>query len=451
LNQWTLLEPAAADRTGLIEATERHARHLGTAALAAKQPIMATGHQPWLWHPGILAKDLALAAAAPARHAQAMHLVVDHDVQPALTLEVPRETGSKLELQRIRLGPQQQAVPTGFHPPIDADAALTRLAEANQAHQLDRLIEAWTDLPPCRTLAEQLAVVLDRLKRPIVGPQAVLMVSDLPQLPAWQALIEQMRIAPRPCALAYNRAIAANPTAGVPALAVTSDWVELPLWACAWGRPRRRVLADVTAEPTLLVTPDGEPIDPSETSLLPRALSLTAFMRSTLCGFFIHGRGGGVYDRATEAWWHDWQGTALAPAAVVSADARLPFNAPTADRRELAGARWQAHHAPHNVDRWLGLDGPLAREKQRLLQQMAQARDRAGRRMTFRAIHRLNRELVRRHPEVVDQTRQRVASARQGLANRRVAEKRDWCFALYRLSEFEAIRQSLLHTGGNHH
>jgi hypothetical protein len=239
--------------------------------------------------------------------------------------------------------------------------------------------------------------------------------------------------------------VAAHPRAGVGPLAVTADLIELPLWACRWQKPRQRVLADVAGEPTRLVTPDGEPIDPDQHTLLPRALTLTAVMRAALSDFFVHGHGGGLYDRVTEAWWADWEGDALAPAVVVSADARLSFEAPLADRRELAAAQWQAHHAPHNIDRLLKLDGPLAHEKRRLIEQVANSHDRWVRWLSFCAIHRLNDELARRYPEVVQQTDQRLAEAKQGLANRAVAEKRDWCFALYDKATLQQIRDQLRH------
>jgi hypothetical protein len=286
-------------------------------------------------------------------------------------------------------------------------------------------------------------VALARLKRPSVGQQAVILVSDLAELASFHRLIEAMRQSPRQCALTYNRAVAAYPQAGVTPLAITPEWIELPLWACRWARPRQRVLADVTREPSVLVTPDGTPIDPQSQTLLPRALTLTALMRSALCEFFIHGRGGGLYDRVTETWWQYWQGSALAPTAVVSADARLPFEVPLADRRQLASAKWHAHHAPHNVDRLLDLDGPMVREKQRLIAQMQRSRDRRTRWLSFCAIHRINAALVEQHPTVVGEPEQQLHEARQGLLNRAVAEKRDWCFAFYSKQQLQQIVEQL--------
>jgi hypothetical protein len=166
-------------------------------------------------------------------------------------------------------------------------------------------------------------------------------------------------------------------------------------------------------------------------------------MRSALCDFFIHGRGGGVYDRVTEKWWHHWQGEALAPTAVVSADVTMPFDVPTATRGDVAAARWQCHHLPHNLDRALGLDGPLVREKYRLIEQVARDDAPWRRWLGFCAIHRINAALAVQHPEVVAAAKQRRAEAEQGLANSAVAARRDWCFALYDAATLERLNDRI--------
>jgi hypothetical protein len=431
LRAWTLADRVGRDRSALAGCTAQHHQQLGTAALDSNKRIIATGHQPGLWHPGILAKDLAMHTAAEAHSAAPLHLIVDHDAIAALSLEVPRQTNDALHVEHLHLGPEQPAIPAGFQPPVDGEAVRDKLRRHPRAALLEPIRRAFADLPACDSLAQQMAVVLARLKRPWIGDQPVLFVSDLAKLEAFQALIEQMRAEPRRCALAYNRAVAAHPEAGVPPLAITHEWIELPLWACGWRQPRRRVFADVAGHTTLLVTPDGEPIDPRALTLLPRALTLTAVMRSALCELFIHGRGGGVYDRVTDQWWHQFTGQTLAPATVVSADVRMSFDVPSAEPRDLAAAQWHAHHLPHNLDRALALSGPLVREKRRLIDAMDRDCDPWRRGLSFRAIHHINDELQQRHPEAVQRARENLLNARQGIVNRAVLDKRDWCFALY--------------------
>src|SRR5690606_2124447 len=112
-------------------------------------------------------------------------------------------------------------------------------------------------------------------------------------------------------ARAYNRAVERHPEGGIPplfAMAREYRW-ELPFWLLDREHGRRALYAEMVEqdwfEPDLLAT---------------KALSLTASLRRELCDLFIHGTGGEVYDRATDAWIGAWLGEDLAPAVAITAD-----------------------------------------------------------------------------------------------------------------------------------
>lgn len=446
LSAWQPCSGPPPDMGALTVAANEHARQLSTTPVEPTGPVMTTGHQPWLWHPGILAKFLAAAAQAKRLGGQALHLVVDHDVHPALELEIPRREGERLGVQRVVLARQLPAVPVACQGPADTRRVQQSLAELRGtldpvvAAGLRRLSDAFTDLPACRTLAQQLAVVLFRLMRPLTGPLPLLFATDLAQMTSFQGVVDRMRAEAPVCALAYNQAVEQFPAAGIAPLAIDADRVELPLWSLAWQQPRRRVFATRT-HPLRLVLENGDPADPA--CLAPRALMLTAFLRQRLCNFFIHGRGGGVYEQVGETWWSRWLGGPLAPMAVVSADVYLELGAPVADVAELRRAQWLVHHLPHNVDRVLALDGPAVQHKRALLAKMDADRDRARRAQAFRTIHRINTQLAGEHADAIERARQELARARTGIANRAIAAKRDWCFALYGRRQLDELARSL--------
>ena len=62
LRDWPAGPPDAvrAARQEMLAAAGENARRLGTGSPDASQiaRIIGTGHQAWLWHPGILAKDV---------------------------------------------------------------------------------------------------------------------------------------------------------------------------------------------------------------------------------------------------------------------------------------------------------------------------------------------------------------------------------------------------------
>lgn len=446
LSAWQPADPGAraADCKALVARVDVHARRLGTGVLPDARPIIATGHQAWLWHPGILAKDLAMVAACERFDAAPLHLVVDQDTHDALSLELPVERGERIDARRLRLASHRIDVPTGAQPPVDADEVRDALRRLDD-ERLASVVEAFDALPACRTLAEQMAVVLVRLMRPWTdGPLPVLFTSDLPHLPGYVALLDRMLADARHCVAAYNAAVRALPEAGLSELVELREWVELPVWAVRWEGRRERVFADFADREPMLVDRHGEPIDREKVSLLPRAMLLTAVMRSLGCDLFIHGKGGAIYDRATQRWWQTWAGDALAPMVTVSADLHLAFrNAPTSDPAIVARAVWYRHHAPHNIDRIASIDGPLVQRKRELLAHMNDDRDRKRRRAAFERLHAINAQLAAEHPHAIAEADRQLERARLGLHNAGQARRRDWCFALYPRDRLTALRDAL--------
>ena len=409
--------------------------------------VVATGHQAWLWHPGILAKDLAASAVARRFDAAAVHIVVDHDAHEALSLSLPVVQGDRLEVHQLKLAEDDPQVPTGCRPPAEAQQVVAVLHEATRqlgpslAVDLSPIIDAYEHVGECRTLAEQTAAVLGRLSSPYTGPMARIYSSSLCRLIGFKQLVERMVSDAPSCVASYNRAVDECPGAGVAPLAVQRRRVELPLWLLEWQRPRRRVFADLTGSKPALVGADGRSID-RQATLAPKALLLTAVMRDLVCDLFIHGQGGAVYDRVTERWCSDWLGRELAPRATVSADVLLSFDVPLARGDQLERALWRRHHLPHNLDRALGLTGAPVRRKRDLIAHMDDDRDGIRRYQAFEAIHRINGELAAQHHDVLEQAKRQVSLARSGVSNRRFALKRDWCFGLYPAEQLHKLAEA---------
>lgn len=443
IHDWSFGKATQTDRADLIDVINKRAMRLETATLDLPAGrLIATGHQAQLWHPGILAKDIAMDISAGRLDAQRLHVIVDQDTNEAFRLDVPHVEDDRLVVRSIMLADQKPGVPTGFQSPADAQQLKQRLMDL-ESSVTSALSEALTNLPECGSLAEQVAAVLARIKRPYAGDVPVMMVSDLAGLPVFEQVVTRMLNDAPKCAAAYNRAVAQLPEAGMTLLVASRDFVELPLWAVGWNEPRRRVFVDLADTKPLFVYDDGEPIDRERVTLLPRALLLTAVMRSALCDLFIHGTGGLVYDRVTEAWWLSWTGETLAPMAGVTADLFLDLGAPVADQADLGHAVWRRHHLPHNMDRVLNLEGELVREKHSLLARMNDDRDLVRRRKAFSRIHQINREFVGLHSEAMASADHDLDMTRIGVQNARVAHRRDWCFALYPPGSLNGLRQRI--------
>lgn len=434
------------DLNDLIARINDRATRLDTAQLDSQpKQLITTGHQAQLWHPGILAKDIAMDIAAQRFGTRRLHLIVDQDINEAWRLDVPYVQDERLRVRSLLLADQLPGVPTGYQAPADITEVQRRLAGVDSPLTAS-LLRAFKKLPPCESLAEQVAAVLARLKKPFAGDIPIMLVSDLVGWPAYEAIVMRMLKEANDCVSAYNKAVSQHPEAGMSPLIVSRDFVELPLWAVAWEQPRRRVFADLTDSQPVFVFDDGEPIDRDQFALLPRALLLTAVMRACLCDLFIHGTGGLVYDRITEQWWGDWAGDTLAPMAGATANVYLNLDAPIADQADLTRAVWQKHHLPHNLDRALNLTGHLVERKRELLAHMDDDRDKARRRDAFRELKQINRELAEQHPDQLQAADRALARARAGVGNTNIAGRRDWCFALYPEEDLHDLRR-MIETG----
>ena len=443
--EWRPASGPAPDRAGLDEAAAAARDRLAAPALAPRRPLVATGHQAWLWHPGILAKDAAARACAEAFDGTALHLVVDHDPPSELRVAVPLRDGDRLTVEEIELASPRRDVPPGWQPPVDPatiaaalESARARLG-ARLARPLAPLARAFADPPACATLAEQIGAAVNRLREAEPGAMPLAFLRELLGTRAWADFAGRLlRDAPA-CAAAYNAAVAAHPDAGLSSLSVGEQRVELPLWALAWGEPRRRVY--VAAGERAARFADGTPLaERPDAVLAPRALALSAWMRAWGCDLFVHGRGGGVYDKVTDDWWARWTGGALAPAVVASADLPLSLDAPEAEPDDLARARWWRHHLPFNADRVLPWARPQRAAKRAILRAMARETDRRRRARFYRSLQGINRALAAAATEHIDEAESAVERARAGLANRALLRKRDWCIGLYETRELAALR-----------
>lgn len=412
-----------------------------------------TGHQLSFFHPGIMAKYLAAEAASESAGVSFSNVVVDQDVYDPLTLTLPRrdpQNPDRLVTEKFSLGRVIADVPVGMQPAVDVGDLQKRIEQLPADVGIDRalLCEAFAETDGQRSLAAQMDAALRKMLPTYAkgggGAGGAAYASELLRGEA-EVLDRLLHDAPR-CARLYNEAVRQFPGAGMSAMSIEPDRVEVPMWALRWMKPRQRVYVDVADSSPMFVTENGEPVQ-EDATLAPRALLMTALLRRPdRCALFIHGTGGWNYDRITERWWQAWQNETLCPMALATADVFLDFeDVPSNRRDELERAVWFDHHLPHNVDRVLGLpeDDPRVRAKRELLAHMDDDRDKPRRRSAFALLQKLNAELAARYPDAIGGAERAVERARVGVDNAAIAGRRDWSLLLYRPGQFETLRERL--------
>jgi hypothetical protein len=433
-------------RPALTEAQLTFRRELG---LPTNSHIVMTGHQAEFWHAGILAKYFAADAAARAAAAAGTPtspawLVVDHDTNDPGHLRIPvRRHDDDAEIDHLAerslhlataTTPGLPVCETPALRPSDADLARAR-AEPSPTpdidaglHRMLALLRRHADAP---NAAEQHARVLRDLLAPFDLRAPLIRATSLARTSLFRDAISMMTEHPEACVAHYNAAVAAVPEAGLTPLTfdTVQDRFELPLWQIRPNAPRVRVYAE-----------DLPTIPPER--LAPRALFMTALLRLAGCDLFIHGLGGGIYDRATELWLHSWMPHApLAPTAIVTAT-RYLLLPPPPDTEPLPRALWRLHHARHDPS--LLDDEPAAAHKRDLVRRIAEAKASGENPWPlYRIMHTMLQSVRERHAPQLASLARAVRRARVNVHDQAVRGDRTWPFPLHSEASLRGLQREI--------
>ncbi|MCA9281789.1 MAG: hypothetical protein KDA30_07095 [Phycisphaerales bacterium] len=403
------------------------------------RPVIMTGHQPVIWHAGILAKYLAADALAQHFNGAQARLLIDHADDDPFSFRVPvlNDQGITAE-HTISLGsnhtPGQPVRSRASIKPTPLPDLPYALQSASQGAQQIR--DALAAHANAASAAQQLASALDDLIAPLTPdtPSFAVMATTLAQTDIYTQIVQRMLEDSRAMAESYNNAAARYPEARVAPLDITPDRIELPLWHLSPdGRSRTTIYSD------------NMPMSEHTTA---KALFMTGILRLAGCDLFIHGTGGLNYDRITEHWFRDWLGFSdqltggMAPMIAVTADLYLPL--PHADYTPASAARahWHAHSAAHNpalIDH-----AALARRKSELLREISNApRDSTERRMLYNQLHELLTEHRASHAGALAQLDADAARAESLITAGELARDRTWAFPLHSDRSLMRLRDSV--------
>lgn len=420
--------------------------------------VVSTGHQAGFWHPGILAKYLALDRAGESLQADALvEILVDQDVNDLRMLRVPVIDSDGVltarDLPWTHWPEDEATLPAQRQPPILAEPGAWRLPRGET-------FAVASNEPQCRVMgrslvlqrtapsrAAQFALAAAMLRgvgfanrdmlpidRPTDDPwrerRFLIEASSLARTSLWQALMAELRHNPRAAWEAHNRAVAGQPDAGiVPLEHRASAGCEIPCWLISRDGQRHRAFE--------------HDLHRSDSLLWPRALLMTGFVRLVLADLFIHGQGGYVYDRITEAWFAEWLDCNLAPDTMVTATQTLDFGREPVDDRELARALWLAHHVPFNVDRFLEDPLPLHGRTQWLREIESLPRRGSERRELFERMRLQQHRLAAEHSHLIESARENLRITRRRVGETALINDRTWAFALHPHSTLIELRDAV--------
>ena len=369
LRNWTqkrIVESATHYTRGLTQCSTETAfsvevRSTALESQTAKR-LIVSGHQPELFHPGVWAKNFALAGLGQRHAATTLHLVVDSDTCEQAGVMVP--TGSSHFPRNVFVPLAERAGSPWEDMAVEDRSVLTKFGPA-----VSKLMHAWGIPPVAERLGPLLADATGRGLRLVdaISSARHSLEADwgvhnlelplskltetaafhwfaahiLAQLPAFHRLYNESTVRYR----TRNRVRSRNHP--VPDLAVAGEWLEAPFWVWRQGQSLRdRVFARQHGEFVELRDAAGTfislPLSAEKSACcavealanLPdqgirfrtRALTTTLFSRIFLADLFIHGIGGAKYDEMTDELCAAFYGIQPPAFQTVTATMRLPIS-----------------------------------------------------------------------------------------------------------------------------
>jgi hypothetical protein len=445
---------AATDRMGLETAS----------AGDSDGPIVMTGHQPVMYHPGVWAKVFVAARIARTTGGTAIECVVDSDAWERVGLTAPcGDPVSRCFVDLARAPGEASyfaSAPAPSLEEIDAFATeAVRILDTLGLPEVSERFSRFCDLLRERTDARNLAEAVTSARRAYESPAGIAYL-DVPITE--QGLTESFALFAAHVA-ADARAFASihndslerhrreqsvrSSSHPFPDLETTDSEVELPFWYLD-GASRKAVWARQTGG-SVDLTVDGEPvarIDPEasrpysrDVRLAPRAIALTLFNRLAVCDLFVHGAGGASYDVVTEDVCRRFFGVELPAFGAVTLTKRLPMDLPDDTEARSAKLKQRLHRIEHNPDRFLDVADleetdaeraeDLARAKARLVDEIRSPE--ADKKALGARIKEVNRELATVLEPLAEQTRAEIAELERIAGERAVLEDRTYPFCLW--------------------
>lgn len=293
------------------------------------RPLIATGHQTELYHPGVWVKNAVVDALARATGGAGVHLAVNTDQVKHLHLRWPGRSLPASEDPRLLSAPWSAAVnaPSASH--IESLQAAVR--EDFGRFNFDPMLHRWLDAfaAPAMNLSRAIGQANRDVDASLGLDNRTVFAADVWAGRAFATLAYHIAAHADRFAVDYNDALRAyrvatggtDPNRPMPDLVTSDDAIELPLWLDDlenYTRSRPTVFREPDGQWTLqLVEDDRFEFDPNMDAALaveslrafltrnhrrfaPRALTLTLFMRLCVVDEFVHGIGGARYDLVTD-------------------------------------------------------------------------------------------------------------------------------------------------------
>lgn len=292
----------------------------------ATDSIVMAGHQPVVYHPGLLFKSTKLFELGRDTGAISISIVIDTDEGDAGRLVWPflqkgsltLRHGTLAEGDRLYRGQRVRSIEAVRELFAEVVKDLSESGLPDVAARVERVLKLY------QSLAGESIAIANAIVRFALQGRATLEVplSKLCETPSFQARARRIVEDRERFVSLYNETLRAyreehgikNPANPFPNMAVNDDFIELPFWTIEGGERKPVYVSRSSSEPKTF-----------DQLLVPRGSMVTFLLRSACADLFIHGLGGGKYDRFVDLFAKAYWGVSL-PSFVVASETRHLFS-----------------------------------------------------------------------------------------------------------------------------
>ncbi|MEW4487220.1 hypothetical protein AB1L42_04015 [Thalassoglobus sp. JC818] len=367
--------------------------------------LFVTGHQPQLAHPGVWAKNFAVASMAQEASGVGLNIIVDNDTVQTQSLRMPSGTAERPNLLSLSFDQPQPQQPWEELKILDRELFDTfgdRVVDAMSTWGIEPLIaDVWPaaveSAKQSNSMARALSAARMSQEREWGLGNLELPLSELCQTDCFLKFAAHLIENAEAFHSAYNQIVTdyrrihgiRNDRHPVPNLESGADGLELPLWYWVDGdHSRCQVFVKREGDCVQLICKGTEVLSSANDCLFEslkqlsengklrtRALTTTLFSRLCFADQFTHGIGGAKYDEMTNRLIESFFGIAPPKFHILTATCHLPIASQAASSDRVNEIKQKLRDLRFNADRYLS--GPevdaLSEQKDRLIRQHWQA------------------------------------------------------------------------------
>lgn len=385
---------ASNGRRQLVDAARQYSgRYRSSSSLPGNTenaPIVLSGHQPGLVHPGVWFKNFLLSRLAEAKGATAINLLIDNDIQANGQIQVPSGDAESPSVTAVAIDRLDEPVPYEEWSVVDQELFLSfpdRVAEAGRNWLRQPLLDdLWKHVSEGIKERQNIGQLLARgrhLLEADLGLKTLeLPFSEICRFPVFRLFSTMLIDQARRFREIHNDSLLQYRTARrirsrshpFPELAEEDGWQEIPFWLWTSANPRRRraftkvdndgvTISDLEGIrfclPELPARQEHDMLTAFESAeqegirFRPRAVVTTMFSRLVLSDIFLHGVGGARYDQLTDVIIERFFSLPAPGYVVASGTFLLPLSLPLVSEDEVNQVRQQLRDSEFSPDVYL--------------------------------------------------------------------------------------------------